>query len=350
MSQISTLFAFIILFISYCSYLQASRARDDGYYQRQYGTCRYGEHVVGKWVYNANLTREDKSFYCCGWDNNDFLYNMPMCGFASMQGWQNLMTGGPTGYIQSGGHACTCDSSAGFDSRFQVHEREKYEWVPSFCFLRQWNATEFCELLGDRNILIRGDSTAMQSAATLINMLSNQYKDGKGCQTHISFSYNNLLGALENSRQLPLVDAIQRTNASIVILSGGAHFFDKARYTEHFLLLEKQILEIRASQPHIQFSFKTVNPGHVNCQQHTAPIDAYLPALNNSGDIYSWNMHPAFDNFARKRARVLGMPMIEMAPLYLRPDMHSDCLHACLPGPLDLFAILLQNMLHTKEL
>lgn len=93
MSQISTLFAFIILFISYCSYLQASRARDDGYYQRQYGTCRYGEHVVGKWVYNANLTREDKSFYCCGWDNNDFLYNMPMCGFASMQGWQNLMTG-----------------------------------------------------------------------------------------------------------------------------------------------------------------------------------------------------------------------------------------------------------------
>ena len=72
--------------------------------------------------------------------------------------------------------------------------------------------------------------------------------------------------------------------------------------------------------------------------------------MNNSGDIYSWNMQPAFDNFARKRARVMSMPMIEMTPLYLRPDMHSDCLHACLPGPLDLFAILLQNMLHTKEL
>jgi hypothetical protein len=42
-----------------------------------------------------------------------------------------------------------------------------------------------------------------------------------------------------------------------------------------------------------------------------------------------------------------------MEPLYYRADAHSgngDCLHYCMPGPLDLAAMLLHHMFITGEL
>jgi hypothetical protein len=44
---------------------------------------------------------------------------------------------------------------------------------------------------------------------------------------------------------------------------------------------------------------------------------------------------------------------VDLAPLYLRPDAHpggNDCLHMCVPGPLDLFSILLLAMLRNGDL
>ena len=50
-----------------------------------------------------------------------------------------------------------------------------------------------------------------------------------------------------------------------------------------------------------------------------------------------------------------------MYPLYLRPDSHpgknswsdarfgGDCLHLCIPGPLDIFSILLLHYLIDEE-
>lgn len=114
--------------------------------------------------------------------------------------------------------------------------------------------------------------------------------------------------------------------------------------------MPSQVSEVRQEFPTIKLVYKSMNPGHPNCHNATGPIDFFDPVRNDTGDNYSWNMHPAFDNYSRQRALQLNMTLIEMAPLYLRPDGYSDCLHMCLPGPLDLFSILLLTMLRTGEL
>lgn len=49
------------------------------------------------------------------------------------------------------------------------------------------------------------------------------------------------------------------------------------------------------------------------------------------------------------------MSIIDISPLYLRPDMHivgshQDCLHACEPGALNLFSNAFLQMLVNNEL
>jgi hypothetical protein len=175
-----------------------------------FGICRDGNHVVGKWVYNASLTNQDKSFYCCGWDHNDFTSNFDLCGIGSMAEWGKLFYGRDRGLAQAGGHACTCDSAGGNANRLVMHPREKYQWVPTYCNLLPWNATQFCELLGDRVVLLRGDSTSVQMAVTLMNMIVA--KGGK-CQQQIASSAANLLG-FKDRDQFLLQEAVRATPAS----------------------------------------------------------------------------------------------------------------------------------------
>ena len=91
--------------------------------------------------------------------------------------------------------------------------------------------------------------------------------------------------------------------------------------------------------------------------------------LDPRGWVYHWELHPSFDQMAMQFAADLGMGVIDMSPLYLRPDAHiggttgngyhmllageqrgaapekMDCLHYCLPGPVDLFNVLLLQAL-----
>jgi hypothetical protein len=331
-------------------------------FKDQFGICRGGNHVVGQWAFNERLTDDSKSFYCCGYDEDDYLSNTTLCGALNAKEHQDVpigprphreyshyeyFVGKQDGMMQSGGRACLCDAVTPTD-RWKVHHREKYEWVPSFCFLRPWNAKAFCDLLGDRNILIRGDSSAGQSAITLINMLSAK---GEKCQTQITFSWANLLALPSNPANFRLIDMVRKTNASIVIFSAGAHFFELSKYAHAWEPMPQRIAEVLSEFPHVKFAFKTINPGHVDCRQHANPIDHYVPPRDAGNDEYKWNLHPAFDNYAKEFVRTkLNIPIIDMSPLYTRPDAHSDCLHFCLPGPLDIFSVLLMNMLETGEL
>jgi hypothetical protein len=134
-----------------------------------------------------------------------------------------------------------------------------------------------------------------------------------------------------------------------VVISAGAHFHDVPNYARAWDALIPQIVATRQQFPHVKFTWRTIVPGHVDCKNETGPIESYLPP-SRGHDYYQWGLHPVFDNYSRRRAKENNMTMVEMGPLYLRPDAHSDCLHMCLPGPLDLFPILLLGMLYTGEL
>jgi hypothetical protein len=354
-----TMVAAVLLVITAMLSLQISAVSTD--FKQEFGTCKGGNHAVGKWVFNDKLTNTDKSFYCCGYDDNDYQSNVTLCGLHNARDRQTVVFGtrpqefshfeyfvGQENHLmQSGGNACVCDK-AGDKGRWEMHMREKYEWTPSFCFLQAWNAKTFCELLGDRNILIRGDSTAGQSAITLINMLVAK---GEKCQKQITFSWANMLGLSTGPRNHELLDMVHHANASIVIFSAGAHFHSLDQYKQGWEPMVAKIADVQTQLPHVKFAFKTINPGHVNCHEHFNPTEHYQPPAATTSDEFHWNLHPAFDNYAKEVVRTrLRIPVIDMTPLYTRPDAHADCLHLCLPGPLNLFSTLVLNMLSTGEL
>lgn len=156
-------------------------------YEGLYGLCQNGNHVMGKWVYDNSMTDANKSFFCCSWDNDDVFRFPEICGSKKAKE-ESVRYAPEKGMAQAGGHACECEIK---DGRSKISVREKFKWVPSLCFLSEWNASQFCELLGERVVLLRGDSTSQQTAATLINMIVH---GGGRCQKQIVQITGNKLG------------------------------------------------------------------------------------------------------------------------------------------------------------
>ena len=69
---------------------------------------------------------------------------------------------------------------------------------------------------------------------------------------------------------------------------------------------------------------------------------------------------PDYDHYIRENSLRYDFKILDMAPLYMRGDAHvgfakafrgdPDCLHYCIPGPVDLFPVLLQQMLYMGEI
>jgi hypothetical protein len=140
--------------------------------------CRLSEHVNGTWKFSNNSS--SKRFFCCSWD--DVKYNSFACPEKSERCSTIRQSDNSKVGMQAGWNSCACDS------RFNPLEkspREMYTWEPSNCNLLAWNAKLFCTLLGNRTILMVGDSTMMQSGATLINMI--KYGEG-GCASNVYLS------------------------------------------------------------------------------------------------------------------------------------------------------------------
>ena len=101
------------------------------------------------------------------------------------------------------------------------------------------------------------------------------------------------------------------------------------------------------------FVWKTQNPGSSNCDNFKAPTKTNGYPIPDENDPYTWNNFPLFDKYIRNNAQRYGFKLLDMSPLYYRPDAHVggfDCLHFCMPGPVDLFSILLLQMLYNGEI
>ena len=125
--------------------------------------CINNSYSIGRW---KPTNRSEKSFYCC--DNGD-VGKIPSCGSHTIN---------YDGYLEynelyvASQLACSCDSVE--NTRNTVNQREKYEWVPDSCILEPFRGEHFCELLGDRRILLIGDSLMHQVATVIIKILQFQ--------------------------------------------------------------------------------------------------------------------------------------------------------------------------------
>ena len=82
---------------------------------------------------------------------------------------------------------CQCDAEQGWLS---VNRREKYMWTPDDCDLVPWDAASFCAKLGSRSLLMIGDSTMQQAAATVLSMV---IAGGGACSVKLSSSLSDTL-------------------------------------------------------------------------------------------------------------------------------------------------------------
>ena len=73
------------------------------------------------------------------------------------------------------------------------------------------------------------------------------------------------------------------------------------------------------------------------------------------GTTFNWGNFSSYDDSAKAYLPQHSIPVLDLSPLYYRPEAHTqvfehgfralDCLHFCMPGPLDLFGVLVQRML-----
>jgi len=102
----------------------------------------------------------------------------------------------------------------------------------------------------------------------------------------------------------------------------------------------------------MQMVWKTQSPGHVNCFGSDRPTTFHGSEEWSEEDKYNWYLFPAFDKLSIEQSQLLNIRILDMSPLYSRIDAHAmrDCLHFCVPGPLDLFSVLLLNMLISADI
>jgi hypothetical protein len=237
----------------------------------------------------------------------------------------------------------------------------------------RWDPDLFCHALRDRTILLLGDSTMHQAAYTLHEMIAFNSTGHGRCAHQVVFGRTDRLYPEDHQHNFrSFAEYVKIVLPDIVVLNAGAHMSDVAHMNSIFEGLLKQVMDLRDNTSNTTVAkvpalvWKTLSPGHYLCSRATEPIQNFTTFYEQAllvdndndtvvvNDTYRYQQFPAFDAMSQEWQARIGYKMLSLDPLYLRADAHvtsrSDCLHMCTPGPLDLFAVLLMNMLHNEEL
>lgn len=315
--------------------------------------CRKGNYTKGKWV---EFDRQTPSFHCCERSPpTDPInpINHPICHDSSYASYVGIGVG----------HACVCEHA--LPNRNSVLSIDMYDWIPDSCYLLQWEDNNFCKLLGSRKLVIIGDSTSFYTHYTLKAMM---WSNKQSCQNQIihieNFWLNVHRGDTGLQRSPDVYKDLVSSDADIVIVSEAAHVHESHHYetqnkneskTWKAIMDDvywafdkyKQEKEKENNQRKFQLVYSTALPGIKNCNLYSAPV----PERLSDQDMWNWKSLYEINDYARSN---LTIPVIDLTPLDLRPDakckVNGDCLHACIPGPLNIFPQILAHMMFTGEI
>lgn len=216
-----------------------------------------------------------------------------------------------------------------------------------------------------------------QTANSLMNMITY---GGGNCSEQIVFGISYLL-VIHGGAHIRFFDHLlehkyrgQTFMPDFIIMTVGAHLQDMGDinaiwsslvggpdpYNINHLRDPKQRYIGRKIVP--KLVWKTQNPGHIGCQNSSYPL-INISQYRRDDDEFNWAIHLEFDEYSKRMCALHNISVIDMSPLYLRPDAHPgknmlllnkksshDCLHYCTPGPVDLFGNILLTQFYTKML
>ena len=168
----------------------------------------------------------------------------------------------------------------------------------------------------------------------------------------VRFLRNDYLHVVHTKRafdHLPWTRMASTYNARVVVFNRGAHYCSDIAYR---IGVRAALRHARNLMPNAIIIYRNTAVGHVGCANVSEPLKERQPL-----DIqpYNWDKFPAQNEIARAEVEAVGGIYMDVEALSrLRADGHqglikemgfTDCLHYCLPGPLDGWVQLLYNIL-----
>ncbi|ORY81280.1 GDSL/SGNH-like acyl-esterase family found in Pmr5 and Cas1p-domain-containing protein [Leucosporidium creatinivorum] len=285
------------------------------------------------------------------------------------------------GYLCSDNrHALMCGTSEPSQLP-RLAAANSWRWKPQGCALRPFDAAALSHRLGansrkgtkGRGILFVGDSLQLQQVQSFECLMGRHVQEGFISDYEVgSLELSNGAGKLEFVRTDYTVQPEDWTlmypeteepanhtrfdrkwthmveDKEFVVLNTGAHWGDhRSMWIERYTNMAKEVIAFIDQFPHITLIVRTSVPGHTNCSQYSAPLLEDDPDSHNS---YNWQGFTLFNNVWRDiLAKHPKHILLDVGATSLRGDGHRnpdvDCLHYCLPGPVDTWNTLLYHII-----
>ncbi|KAL3688526.1 hypothetical protein R1sor_014835 [Riccia sorocarpa] len=260
-------------------------------------------------------------------------------------------------------------------STWLVREELKWVWqTNSSCPFRAVNRDDLCRRIGPRrNVMFVGDSLNHQTSYSLMNnlvlngngygplSLGNQTTDGvyemcgdifgAGNGFKVSFVRNDRLTPVVSPKvnrtgnyyEFPWLNLVDEWDVKVLVMNRGAHYEEDAAYAQAL----RNIFTILSDRfPHVRVIYRNTPPGHVHCETYKGPL---TERQNASNLPWHWGEFHRQNQLAAKIVEEFQYIYMDVDTMIsLRADGHigkRDCLHYCVPGPLDLSIQYLYNVL-----
>ena len=195
-------------------------------------------------------------------------------------------------------------------------------------------------------------SSSSSSAATpSIYCMLNRMRHESICANNVTISAmylrNNHLLLSNHHGSDPSIKPWSRMHsflrwADVIVLNRGAHYMPDSGFRAG---VRAAVRYIRNLEPDKLIIMRSTPPGHVYCNNYSEPI---AEPQDPDSLPHHWGEFARQNKILREEAEAVGAVFMDVNPMtVLRPDGHLgppiDCLHYCIPGPLDVWAQLLLN-------
>ncbi|KAL0083006.1 GDSL/SGNH-like acyl-esterase family found in Pmr5 and Cas1p-domain-containing protein [Phycomyces blakesleeanus] len=280
-----------------------------------------------------------------------------------------------------------------------------YSWEPESCSVLPLDPEAFAKHLSKKSLLMIGDSitqlhyeslscllgeyiqvpkteTRVNGGDSYIKPTQHVYKQAQDGDKEVSMAYVRadyllrlddfkLIAPFEDEgdqmgrgHNYPWVHAIPYFD--YVIINTGPHWHPNFKWgpnrsQDEMLAAFKEAMGIvfdhlKANvKPHQTIWIRSTPYGHANCSQYTVPQNIPFQPTGQPKE-YEWHMFEAFDNVWKewiKEENDSRFQFLDVSLTNRRGDAHSrpdkDCLHTCIPGPVDDWNRLLFHEMAKKS-
>ena len=245
-----------------------------------------------------------------------------------------------------------------------------FQWVPPpTCAPRAYvRSVELARALLDRlvclKILVVGDSLSHDMVTTLHEYIRTVHELGKRSvnKLPVHFVRNDHVAVDDEhvsepqTRKEPWKHLTQNDTFDVILLNRGAHYVPIDRFVVEY---RATLSYVRGTNPKALIVVRTTPSGHWNCSQfvNAPPLSSPLPPApaESRFHAFQWDKFQVQNALLRQMIESddqLAFHVVVMdiaCATNLRADSHrtnfDDCLHYCMPGPIDMWVELFGNLL-----